>query len=63
MIGLLGEALTEEIRIDAKELEDARWFSADELHAMRKGVHADGLRFPVPMAIAHHLILAALGTA
>jgi NAD+ diphosphatase len=60
MIGLIGEALNEDIRIDARELEDARWFTADELDAMREGVHADGLRFPVPMAIAHHLILAAL---
>jgi hypothetical protein len=60
MIGLLGEALTEEIRLDAKELEDARWFGADELEAMHHGVHAQGLRFPVPMAIAHHLVLAAL---
>lgn len=60
MIGLLGEALSEDIRIDPKELEDARWFTAEELKAMRDGLHADGLRFPVPMAIAHHLILAAL---
>ncbi|MFL5260272.1 MAG: NAD(+) diphosphatase [Hyphomicrobiales bacterium] len=60
MIGLLGEALSEDIRIDAKELEDARWFGADELQAMRHGVHAQGLRFPAPMAIAHHLVMAAL---
>jgi NAD+ diphosphatase len=60
MIGLIGEALTEDIRIDARELEDARWFTVEELEAMRRGVHSDGLRFPVPMAIAHHLILAAL---
>ena len=60
MIGLIGEALSEDIRIDARELEDARWFTADELRVMREGVHADGLRFPVPMAIAHHLIQAAL---
>jgi NAD+ diphosphatase len=62
MIGLLGEALNEDIRIDPVELEDARWFTVEELQAMRQGVHADGLRFPVPMAIAHHLILAALQT-
>jgi NAD+ diphosphatase len=63
MIGLLGEAVTEDVRIDAKELEDARWFGADELEAMRHGVHPHGLRFPVPMAIAHHLVLAALARA
>src|SRR5437667_194790 len=37
MIGLIGEALSEDIRIDARELEDARWFTADELRAMREG--------------------------
>ena len=60
MIGLLGEALSDEIRIDQKELEDARWFTREELIAMRNGTHAEGLTFPVRMAIAHHLVLAAL---
>ena len=27
MIGLIGEALSDEITLDQKELEDARWFS------------------------------------
>lgn len=61
MIGLIGEALTQEIRIDGRELEDARWFGRDELLAMRDNRHAEGLSFPVRMAIAHHLVLAALG--
>ncbi len=60
MIGLIGEALSEDIRIDQKELEDARWFTADELIAMRNGTHSQGFNFPVRMAIAHHLVLAAL---
>ena len=60
MIGCTARAISQDIVIDRNELEDARWFTADELQAMRKGVHADGLRFPVPMAIAHHLILAAM---
>lgn len=61
MIGLIGEADTDEIVIDPKELEHARWFSRDELIAMREGVHPDGLKHPVRMAIAHHLIVEAIG--
>jgi NAD+ diphosphatase len=60
MIGLIGEAITEDIQIDSRELEDARWFTRDELLAMRAGSHPEGLCFPVRMAIAHHLVLAAL---
>jgi NAD+ diphosphatase len=60
MIGLIGEAINEDIHLDNKELEDARWFTKDELLAMRDGRHPEGLNFPVRMAIAHHLVLAAL---
>lgn len=60
MIGLTGEAAGDSIEIDRKELEDARWFSRDELTAMGEGRHPGGLRHPVPMAIAYHLIRAAM---
>jgi NAD+ diphosphatase len=60
MIGLIGEAETHDIVLDKKELEDARWFSREELLAMRDGRHEQGFTFPVKMAIAHHLVLAAL---
>jgi NAD+ diphosphatase len=60
MIGLIGEALNEDIVVDPVELEQARWFERDELIAMREERHAQGLRFPTRMAIAHHLILEAL---
>ena len=56
MIGLLGEALTKDIRIDGNELEDARWFAPDELVAMRDEAHPAGLKFPPRMAIANRLI-------
>lgn len=62
MIGLLGEAETEEIRVDHEELEDARWFSREDLAHMLAGDHPDGLRVPPPLAIAHHLIRAAIAT-
>jgi NAD+ diphosphatase len=60
MIGLIGEALTTEIAIDRDELEDVRWFDAPEVIAMLERRHPDGLSLPMPFAIAHHLVLAAL---
>ena len=56
MVGCLGEALSEEITLDRDELEDGRWFARDEVTLMLEGRHPDGLRGPVPIAIAHHLI-------
>jgi NAD+ diphosphatase len=58
MIGCRGEALNEEIVLDRDELEDGRWFHRDEVALMLDGRHPDGLRGPVRMAIAHHLIRA-----
>jgi NAD+ diphosphatase len=60
MIGLIGDALTTEVAIDRNELEDARWFDAPEVLAMLERRHPDGLSLPLPFAIAHHLVLAAL---
>ena len=60
MIGLIGDALSDEITLDEKELEHARWFSTEELGQMTSGTHPEGLKHPLPMAIAHHLILAAI---
>ena len=56
MIGCRAEALSDEIVVDRSELEDARWFARDEVAAMLAGTHPNGLRGPVPMAIAHHLM-------
>ena len=60
MIGLLGEAETTDIVIDKSELEDARWFDREEILAMLADRHPDGLKVPPVMAIAHHLISAAV---
>ena len=60
MIGLLGEAETAEVVVDHSELEDARWFARDEIRAMLADRHPDGLKVPPAMAIAHHLISAAI---
>lgn len=56
MIGCIGEALTETITIDREELEDARWFTRDEIRLMMEHRHPDKLITPPPIAIAHHLI-------
>jgi len=56
MIGCRGEALTRDIAIDATELEDARWFSRDDLRMMLTRTHPQELVVPAPVAIAHHLI-------
>jgi NAD+ diphosphatase len=60
MIGLVGEALSDEIVIDRNELEDARWFAADEARMMIARTHPDGLYAANPYAIAHELVKAAL---
>ena len=60
MIGLIGQALTDDIVIDPKELETARWFKEAEVRSMLEGTHAQGLKAPLPLAIAHHLIRACL---
>lgn len=54
MIGC--RALTQEIVVDRNELEDARWFSRDEVRRMFDGQHEAGLKPPHPFAIAHHLL-------
>ncbi len=56
MLGMAGEATSEEITIDPDELDDARWFSFDEINAMGNGSHPDGLQLPPDISIAHHLI-------
>jgi NAD+ diphosphatase len=60
MIGLIAQGITSEIAIDREELEDARWFTRDELVQMLENQHPQGLKVPKPAAIAHHLIRASL---
>jgi NAD+ diphosphatase len=55
MIGCIGEALTDEITFDGVELDDARWFTKDDVRRMLDGSHEDFLA-PSPIAIANHLI-------
>jgi NAD+ diphosphatase len=55
MIGCIGEAETDEIVPDASELEDARWFSKEDVRRMLDGTHED-FAAPSPIAIANHLL-------
>jgi NAD+ diphosphatase len=55
MIGCQAEAITDEIDFDREELEDARWFSRDDIRRMLEGTHED-FAAPAPIAIANHLI-------
>ncbi len=56
MLGMVGVATSEAITIDPEELDDARWFSMDEVRLMAKDNHPNGLRMPPDISIAHHLI-------
>jgi len=60
MMGCMAEASTEEIRVDAHELEDARWFTRDDARAALAGKNRD-LALPPPLAIAHQLVRAWVG--
>jgi len=58
MIGCTAQALTADITIDAKEIEDARWFSREDARLMLAREHPDGLICPPKLAIANLLISA-----
>jgi NAD+ diphosphatase len=58
MIGCHAEALSQELKIDRAELDDARWFDRKELALMLARRHPDKLSTPPPVAIAYHLIRA-----
>src|SRR5581483_6612120 len=56
MIGCYAEAQSRDIRTDGKEITDARWLSRAEVRRRLAGEIHDGIKLPVPIAIAHHLI-------
>ncbi len=55
MIGCMGEAISDEINFDKEELEDARWFTKDDVRRMLDGTHEE-FAAPSPIAIANHLL-------
>jgi NAD+ diphosphatase len=56
MIGCFAEALARELSIDTRELDDARWFSQDEVRLMLARAHPAGVVTPPKLAIAHLLL-------
>jgi NAD+ diphosphatase len=59
MIGCIGEAKTTEIVLDPNELEEARWFTRDQVAEMVENwADQSKLRTPAPLAIAHQLVRA-----
>jgi NAD+ diphosphatase len=57
MVGMILEAESDEVTVDLTELESARWFTRDEVAAMMAGRHPDAFG-PMPIAIAHHVVMA-----
>jgi NAD+ diphosphatase len=60
MMGVLAEAISEEIRVDTEELAEARWFARDEVRAMVERSRTDDpmpgvATLPPPLAIGHQL--------
>lgn len=55
MLGVILEAVTVDIKVDTHEIEDARWFSKDEVHAMLSGAHPEA-DIPPKIAIARRLL-------
>ena len=60
MMGCIATAKKTEIILDEKELENARWFSREEVRLMLDQKHPEKLTASNPHAIAHHVITAAL---
>lgn len=57
MIGCRATALSRDLTIDTTELEDARWFSRDEIARALAGDPAAPLTVPPRRAIAHQLLV------
>jgi NAD+ diphosphatase len=60
MMGLLAEAVSEEITIDPEEIAEARWFEREEVRAMVERSRTDDpipgqVTLPPPLAIGHQL--------
>ncbi|ORX79647.1 hypothetical protein K493DRAFT_362527 [Basidiobolus meristosporus CBS 931.73] len=67
MIGCIGKALSEDINLEDMELDEARWFSREEVIgglenpvdlSMKDSQPTTDLRLPPENAIAHHIIKA-----
>lgn len=55
MVGLILQASAEDITVDEKELEEARWFTREEARQILESKHPDVFA-PPEMAVAHHIL-------
>jgi NAD+ diphosphatase len=58
MVGCFAHVTDETLRVDPEELEEARWFSRDEIRLAYEQPDAVDFGVPGRIAIAHHLIKA-----
>ncbi len=58
MVACIGEALNDDIQVDANELEDARWFTREDVNLALARDPAAPFLGPPPYAIAHSLLKA-----
>ncbi|RNA19338.1 peroxisomal NADH pyrophosphatase NUDT12 [Brachionus plicatilis] len=56
MIGCFAYATSEKLNIDQDEIQEARWFSLDELDLILENKHPDKITIPTERTIAHQLI-------
>ena len=56
MLGCYAEALSKDFRIDAQEIEQARWMTKTEVRARLAGEVDDGIKLPGTVAIARLLL-------
>lgn len=56
MIGCFAYATSNEIKIDDTEIEEARWFSLEEIDLILKNQHPDKIVIPTERTIANQLI-------
>jgi NAD+ diphosphatase len=57
MFGVICTVENDAVTVDGEELEEARWFTRDEVKQMLARTHADAA-MPGAIAIAHHIIKA-----
>ena len=60
MIGCIGQAVSEDLNVDTREVEDAAWFTRDQvregIRLVKSGRPEDGaFHLPFPASIAHQL--------
>lgn len=56
MLGCIARAPAQELKVNTREVAEARWFSREEAAQMLAGKHPDGLWLPGSQSMAHVLI-------